>query len=97
MPRKLVAQDRSVSVGTTDTQVLSPNPYRVFLIFSVKGTNDIELNFVGAAAANSGIYLKGGGTILGLDMTTFPWYGAVRGIALIAASQLNVTEVEVDH
>jgi hypothetical protein len=78
-----------ISVGTTDTAILPANLGRREVTIVNDGANVVYLSFgTGAAVANAGVRLNAAGG----SYTTNNWEGAIRGIAVTAASVLTVAE-----
>lgn len=90
----LDAHDKTKTCGITTTLLLASNEGRRWVVLVNQGAFDAWVMLGGPAVADKGIYLKGGGGSLGIDMLTSPWYGAINGIAVGGASIITVLEVE---
>lgn len=87
---------RSVVIGTSDTQLLGPNARRVGLILSAPPTNRITIQFGDSPAVlDQGITLYPAGPPLVLmDGASAQWAReGVRAISAVAAQNVNVVDV----
>lgn len=89
MSKTTAGPTTAVSVATTDTPVLASNLGRREVTIVNDGANVVYLSFgTGAATANAGVRLNAAGG----SYTTNNWQGAIRGIAVTAASVVTVAE-----
>lgn len=91
--QELVARDRSQEVAIDSNLFLETNLNRTWIAFVNKGTNPVHLSLGSPAVDNKGIYLKGGGGSMLLDMILTPWYGEIYAIAIGGVSMVTCQEV----
>lgn len=89
MSKTTAGPTTAVSVATTDTPILPQNIGRREITIVNDGANVVYLSFgTGAAAANAGVRLNAAGG----SWSSNNWQGAIRGIAVTAASVVTVAE-----
>jgi hypothetical protein len=84
--------DKSVSVGSSSTSVLTHNSTRVSSTFTNDSDETIYLQLGSAAAANTGIRLNANGGSYEIN-TSNPWYGDVNAICASGSKTLCAIEV----
>lgn len=91
---KTVSKSKTVSVLTTDTELVANNPNRVQLTIQNNGANEIHIDIDNTVSSSSGLVIASGGT-LSLnkledgDLVTRRWLGA----ASVATVACRVYEV----
>jgi hypothetical protein len=74
---------------------MGPNDRREWVSFcNNDGANDVWIQVGRDAEADHGILVKAGGGSTILDMVNTPWFDEINAIAITAAVDLAVTEVE---
>lgn len=89
MSKTTAGPTTAVNVATTDTAILAQNLGRREVTIVNDGANVVYLSFgTGAAVANAGCRLNAAGG----SWSSNNWQGAIRGIAVTAASVVTVAE-----
>jgi hypothetical protein len=86
---------RTVSVGTTDSPLLGPNPQRKAIIFVAPATNRYTVSFTGAAVLDQGLTIYPGQPPMNLDRDVYgdAFIEEVRAISAGVAQIVSVIDV----
>lgn len=94
MVSKTTTKNKTVSIGTSDTDLVNNNPNRVQITFVNNGTNEVHIDIDNTVSTTSGLRLAASGTIT-LNMMEDGNFVTERfvGIATGASSNVRVYEV----